>query len=168
MSSGFGCCACVPWRSGHPGAFLYYSDLARTIWPIAWLSAPVRQSTARVPKKWDASREYATSFLFRVCRIPTSVLWHYSVIFGNTMKWKVQIDRKRKKDPGVAIFSPRVFETGAVRRGKSLTMRLTNFYDATFQKGHQLAVIGTGGGRRTSESAELRRTKTERLLFAMR
>jgi hypothetical protein len=64
---------------------------------------------------------------------------------------------KEKKDPGVAIFSPRVFDTGAVCRGdavKSLTMRLTNFYDATFQKGHQLAVIGTGGGLRTSKSAE--------------
>jgi hypothetical protein len=38
------------------------------------------------------------------------------------MKWKVQIDRKRIKDPGLAIFSPRVFETGAstVCRGKKL------------------------------------------------
>jgi hypothetical protein len=51
-------------------------------------------------------------------------LWHYSVIFGNTIKWKVQIeiDRKRKKDPGLAIFSPTVFETGSstVCRGKKL------------------------------------------------
>jgi hypothetical protein len=69
------------------------------------------------------------------------------------MKWKVQIeiDRKRKKDPGLAIFSPTVFETGCstVRHGKKLDDQ-TLWY--TFQKGHQLAVIGTW--RRAADEQE--------------
>lgn len=70
------------------------------------------------------------------------------------MKWKeqIEIDRKSKKDPGLAIFSPIVFETGCspVRRGKKLDDETLCY---AFQKGHQLAVIGTGGGRRTNKIA---------------
>ena len=51
-------------------------------------------------------------------------LWHYSVIFGNTINVKVLIviDCKINKDPGLAIFSPTVFETGSstICRGKKL------------------------------------------------
>jgi hypothetical protein len=66
-------------------------------------------------------------------------------------------DRKRKKDPGLAVFSPTVLETGTstvVRRGKKLDDETSKLYGRyTFQKGHQLAVIGTAGGGRTNKSA---------------
>ena len=47
-------------------------------------------------------------------------------LFGNTRQYDemegTEIDRKRKKDPGLAFFFPRVFATGTstVRRGKKL------------------------------------------------
>ncbi len=59
------------------------------------------------------------------------------------MKWKVQIDRKIKKDPDLPhIFSsPTGFEAVSVKQLDDGT----NLYDTHF-KGPPLAMIGTGGG----------------------
>src|SRR6267154_120121 len=61
---------------------------------------------------------------------------------------------KEKKTPCLPFSLPQCLRPAAVLyvAVKSLTMRL---YDAHFKKGHQLAVIGTGGGRRTNKSAQL-------------
>jgi len=61
---------------------------------------------------------------------------------------------KEKKTPDLPFSLPQCLRPAAVLyvAVKSLTMRL---YDAHFKKGHQLAVIGTGGGRRTNKSAQL-------------
>jgi len=54
-------------------------------WPSALRGSPrpgcrKRELYVTVLFLYCMSANYASSFLFRVCRIPTSVLWHYSAI----------------------------------------------------------------------------------------
>jgi hypothetical protein len=112
VRSGVGRCACVPWQ-----VIQVRSCLTR-VWPGLWMgvasnghltSAPSATHGPALKKgnlcdgttvfhiaRQSGLCEHATSFLFRVCRISTSVLWHYSAIRRNG---RFRLIRKEKKRP---------------------------------------------------------------------